>query len=64
MVWIELDCETYYPIYECSNCGTQIMVEDYLQLPCYCKVCESSWYDDEGDNESYRNDDDGDCRCD
>jgi transcription initiation factor IIE alpha subunit len=39
MKWIEKNAESYYPIYKCSNCGTEIMVAEACDLPCYCKKC-------------------------
>ena len=39
MKWIEKDVQSYYPVYQCSCCGNEIMVEDAIELPCYCKNC-------------------------
>ena len=39
MKWIEKPVETYNPVYVCSNCGAEIMVNDAIELPCYCKSC-------------------------
>lgn len=39
MKWIEEDVQSYYPVYQCSCCGDEIMVEDAVELPCYCKSC-------------------------
>ena len=40
-IWEKLDnSRAYYDGYRCRKCGTVIVVEDYLDLPCYCKECE------------------------
>lgn len=40
-IWEPLDnSRAYYDGYRCRKCGTVIVVEDYLDLPCYCKECE------------------------
>jgi hypothetical protein len=37
--WLEKPFESYYPLFECSNCGAEIMVAEACELPCYCKNC-------------------------
>lgn len=40
-IWEKIDnSSAYYDGYKCRKCGTVIVVEDYLDLPCYCKECE------------------------
>lgn len=40
-IWEKLDnSRAYYDGYRCRKCGTVIVVEDYLDLPSYCKECE------------------------
>ena len=42
-IWEPLDnSRAYYDGYRCRKCGTVIVVEDYLDLPCYCKECEKN----------------------
>lgn len=42
MKWLKVNDETYYDIYECSNCHAKIMVDDGGLVPCYCKSCEQN----------------------
>jgi hypothetical protein len=40
-IWEQLDNRgAYYDGYRCKKCKTIIIVEDALDLPCYCKECE------------------------
>jgi hypothetical protein len=42
MKWIQKETNTYSDVYYCSNCLTEIMVNDGIELPCYCKACEQN----------------------
>ena len=42
MKWLKVNDETYYDIYECSNCHAKIMVDEGGLVPCYCKSCEQN----------------------
>ena len=42
MKWLKVNDETYYDIYECSNCHATIMIDEGGLVPCYCKSCEQN----------------------
>lgn len=42
MKWLKVNDETYYDIYECSNCHATIMIDEGGLIPCYCKSCEQN----------------------
>ena len=42
MKWLKVNDETYYDIYECSNCHAKIMIDEGGLIPCYCKTCEQN----------------------
>jgi hypothetical protein len=46
MKWIKKPIQTYFDVYYCSNCLTEIMVTDSIELPCYCKACEQDEEED------------------
>ena len=42
MIWLKVNEETYYDVYECSHCHAKIMIDEGGLIPCYCKSCEQN----------------------
>lgn len=42
MKWIQIDVQSHYDVFECSNCGDAIIVREDALPPCYCKSCGES----------------------